>query len=254
MLLVEDRITCPREADCSKPPPVNEEEQPRRWRPTVDGIIVHDPLRPDELDAGRGWDRPVVRGLRNWVNWGKPQSWTRLRILPAALTQEGVFCGRGRVDGVGLMEVVGPWERRAGRDRPSGLGATREPKDRTFPCPGLVPGRLFPLGRGLGAVRAVVEAHDWRICRLWKRPRVIHRARWWVYVVWKDSGWVGSSAGRSTKRRLGAKRTAQTYPPPWPMPKDRHCDMSEQPRRRASKRSSRRCDVVPQCLNINQSN
>lgn len=103
-------------------------------------------------------------------------------------------------------------------------------------------------------MRAVVEAHDWRICRLWKRPRVIHRARWWVYVVWKDSGWVGSSAGRSTKRRLGAKRTAQTYPPPWPMPKDRHCDMSEQPRRRASKRSSRRCDVVPQCLNINQSN
>lgn len=43
MLLVEDRITCPHEADCSGPPPVNEREQPHGGRPTLDGI-VHDPL------------------------------------------------------------------------------------------------------------------------------------------------------------------------------------------------------------------
>lgn len=147
-------------------------------------------------------------------------------------------------------------------DRPSGLGTTSATKDRTLPCPCSCwdSSQVIPVGegRGLDAAKTMVEAYDWRICRLWKRARVIRRARhgggcgggctWYGRIL------VGlASAGRSAGQTLGAKRTAQKYPP-WPMPQDRHCDMSEQPRRRASKRPSRRCDVVPRCLNINHSN
>lgn len=114
------------------------------------------------------------------------------------------------------MGVVGAWKGGRVVDGPTQWsGCNKGAKGPYIPAQSLSDSsQVFPLGRGLGAARTTVEAHDWRICRLWKRPRVIHRAaRWWVYVVWKDSGWVSSSAGRSTKRRLGAKRTAQTYPP-----------------------------------------
>lgn len=146
-------------------------------------------------------------------------------------------------------------------DRPSGLG-TYNKRDKgpyiAVPISCWDSSQVLPLGRGLDATKAMVEDHDWRICRLWKRARVIHRARHGGgcggACTWYGRILVGlASAGRSTKQRLGAKRTAQAYPP-WPLLQDRHCDMSEQPRRRASKRPSRRCDVVPQCLNINHSN
>lgn len=157
------------------------------------------------------------------------------------------------------MGVVGGWRWKRGRivDGPSQWsGCSKGTKGPYIPVS--VHFRLIPsvaVGRGgLGAGRPGGEIHDWRICRLWKMASCDPQgAVRWVCVAAKDSwvGWLSCRAALWIGRSGG-----------WGPKGPRACTLatriaiateSEQSFDGMPAKGPRRCDVVPQCLNVNQS-